>query len=206
MTTTFPRSNAPTLQRFCILLLFFSLALSSYAQSRVGIVDLRKVFDEYYKTKAADKTLKDRQEDLLKESKVLTDQYQKINEDWKKAVDGASDQAVSADEREKRKKAAEGKLLEMKELEQNITQFERQMRTTLEEQQRSMGEKILAEIRTVVTSRAKAANYNLVIDTAAESFNKTPVVLFTSGENDITTAVLAQLNANAPATAREEKK
>src|SRR5437763_1206199 len=128
MTTTLQRSNAPTLQRFCILLLFFSLAFSSHAQSKVAIVDLRKVFDEYYKTKAADKTLKDRAEDLEKERKVLTDQYQKLNDDWKKAVDGASDQAVSADERERRKKAAEGKLLEMKELEQNITKFERQMR------------------------------------------------------------------------------
>src|SRR6184192_4273705 len=206
--STIQRSNAPTFQRLCILLLFLSLALTSYAQSRVGIVDLRKVFDEYYKTKAADKTLKDRQEDLFKESKVLTDQYQILNEVCRKAVDGASDQAVAADEREKRKKAAEGKLLEMKELEQNITQFDRQMRTTLEEQQRSMREKILAEIRTVVTSRAKAANYSLVIDTASESFNKTPVILFTNGENDITTAVLAQLNANAPASAsvREEKK
>ena len=206
MRNTIQRFNNSTIQRFCIVLIFLSLALSSHGQSRVAIVDLRKVFDEFYKTKAADKTLKDRQEDLFKESKVLTDQYQKLNEDWKKAVDGASDQAVAADEREKRKKTAEGKLLEMKELEQNIAQFDRQMRTTLEEQQRSMREKILGEIRTVVTTRAKASNYSLVIDTAAESFNKTPVVLFTNGENDITTAVLSQLNANAPASAREEKK
>jgi len=188
------------------LLLLIGLGLPAHAQSKVAIVDLRKVFDEYYKTKAADKTLKDRAEDLEKERKVLTDQYQKLNDDWKKAVDGASDQAVSADEREKRKKAAESKLLEIKELEQNLTQFDRGSRSTLEEQQRSMREKILAEIRTVVTTRAKAANYSLVIDTAAESFNKTPVVLFTNGENDITTAVLSQLNANAPAGSAGDKK
>jgi len=200
------RFNLLTLRRFCILLILLAVALPSYAQSKVAIVDLRKVFDEFYKTKAADKTLKDRAEDLEKERKVLTDQYQKLNEDWKKAVDGASDQAVSADEREKRKKAAESKLLEIKELEQNLTQFDRGSRSTLEEQQRSMREKILAEIRTVVTSKAKAGNYALVVDTAAESINKTPVVLFTNGENDITTAVLAQLNANAPASLREEKK
>ncbi len=206
MTNIIQRFNNSTIQRFCIVLIFLSLALSSHGQSRVAIVDLRKVFDEFYKTKAADKTLKDRAEDLEKERKILTDQYQKLNEDWKKAVDGASDQAVSADEREKRKKAAESKLLEIKELEQNLSQFDRGSRSTLEEQQRSMREKILAEIRTVVTSKAKAGNYSLVVDTAAESVNKTPVVLFSNGENDITTAVLSQLNANAPASAREEKK
>jgi hypothetical protein len=39
----------------------------------------------------------------------------------------------------------------------------------------------------------------MVLDTAAETINKTPVFLYTTGENDITDAVLLQLNSNAPA-------
>jgi len=129
----------------CCLLAFCTLGLSSYGQAKIAIVDLRKVFDDYYKTKAADNTLKDRAGDLEKERKALTDQYQKLTEDYKKALDGANDQAVSSDEREKRKKTAESKLLEIKELEQNLTQFDRQSRTTLEEQQRRMRENILSD-------------------------------------------------------------
>src|SRR5207253_3017573 len=113
--------------RFLLCLMTLSaMALTAQAQTRIAIVDLRKVFDDYYKTKAADATLKDRAGDLEKERKALTDQYQKLGEDYKKALDGANDQAVSSDEREKRKKAAETKLLEIKELEQSMTQFDRQ--------------------------------------------------------------------------------
>ena len=184
-----------------LLACFFSLALSVSAQGKIGTIDLRRVFDEYYKTKAADATLKDRAGDLDKERKALLEQYQKSTDDYKKALDDANNQAVSADEREKRKKSAEGKLLEIKELEQNITQFDKQATNTLTEQQRRMRDNILGEIRGVINAKAKAAGYGMVIDTAAESVNKTPIILYTSGnENDLTSAVLSQLNASAPAS------
>lgn len=194
-----------TLKIFFASALLALLTLSATAQTKIGTIDLRKVFDDYYKTKAADANLKDRATDLDKERKALMDQYQKVTDDYKKALDGANDQAVSADEREKRKKTAEGKLLEIKETEQNVNQFDRQSRTTLEEQQRRMRDNILGEIRTVINAKAKTGGYSMVIDSAAESINKTPVLLFTNGENDITGVVLAQLNANAPAVPKETK-
>ena len=160
------------------------LAFSASAQSRIGTIDLRKVFDDYYKTKAADANLKEKAGELDKERKNLMDQYSKLRDDYKKSLDGANDQAVSADEREKRKKGAESKILEIKELEQTIDQFDRQSRTTLEEQQRRMRDNILKEIQSVITTKAKAANYSMVLDTASESFNKTPILLYTNGEND----------------------
>ena len=61
-----------------------------------------------------------------------------------------------------------------------------------------MRENILTEIRNTVNAKAKAGGYALVMDTAAESVNNTPVILFTNGENDLTDAVLSQLNAGAP--------
>ena len=55
-------------------------------------------------------------------------------------------------------------------------------------------------IRKVVVARAKAAGYSMVIDVSAESFNQshTPVILYSNGDNDMTDAVLKQLNAAAP--------
>ena len=38
----------------------------------------------------------------------------------------------------------------------------------------------------------------MVFDTAADSINQTPVILYSNGENDLTEAVLAQLNIGAP--------
>ena len=124
-----------------------------------------------------------------------------LRQELGQALDGAQDQAVSSDEREKRKKTGESKLLELKELEQTIEQFDRQSRTSLEEQQRRMRDNILKEIQGVITTKAKTGNFSLVVDVASESFNKTPVVLYSNGENDLTTAVLKDLNSTAPVTA-----
>jgi outer membrane protein len=166
---------------------------------KLGTIDLRKVFDTYWKTKQADANLKDEAAGLDKERKSMVDQFQKGQENYKKTLDSASDNAVSTEEREKRKKAAEEELVKLKDLENNIQQFDRQARTTLGEKQRRMRDNLLGEIKEVIKARAKAGNYSFILDIASESVNNTPVVLYTNGDNDITDDVLTQLNATAPA-------
>jgi Skp family chaperone for outer membrane proteins len=65
-------------------------------------------------------------------------------------------------------------------------------------QRRRMRETILTEIRTMINAKAKAGNFTLVVDTAAETPNATPVIVYSSGENDLTASLLEQLNAGAP--------
>jgi outer membrane protein len=180
------------------LLLVTLLSGPAFAQTRIGTVDLRKVFDGYWKTKQADAALKDRAADMDKSHKEMLDGWRKAKEDYAKLLSDANDQAVSAEERERRKRTAETKLRDMKETEENIGQFERQARTTLDEQKRRMRDNILGEIRTVLNARAKQAGFTVVIDTAAETINSTPVILYTAGDNDLTDQVLSQLNAAAP--------
>ncbi len=174
------------------------VTFSAAAQSKLGVIDLQKVFEGYYKTEAASSSLKERAGSLEKEKKAMLEQYQKITDEYKKALDDANDQAVSADEREKRKKTAEGKLLDIKALEQSVNDFEKTARTSLDEQSRRMRENILGEIRKVIDAKAKSGGFSLVVDTAAESRNMTPIVLYTNGENDLTADVLKQLNSTAP--------
>jgi outer membrane protein len=176
-----------------------SLACHATAETKLAVINLKTVFDGYWKTKQADVQLKERQGDLEKARKGLIEDYQKATEDYKKLLDSANDQAVSTDEKEKRKKSSESKLLEIRELEQNIQSFDRQMGEQLRTQTKRMRDNILREIREIVDKKAKSGSYNLVMDSAAESVNQTPIVLFTSGAPDLTEEVLNQLNANAPA-------
>ena len=113
-----------------------------------------------------------------------------------------------SDERERKKRSAEEKLKYIKDTEETILQYEKQARSTLEDQRRRMRENILGEIRTLLTSKAKTAGYSLVIDSAAESMSNAPIILFNANENDLTDAILAQLNSTAPADIpkTEEKK
>jgi len=168
----------------------------AFAQPRIATVDLRKVFEDYWKKKQADNIIKERIDELEKGRKALLDRYQKMSEEYRDAMDQANSQAVGADEREKRKKTAEGKLRDLKELEAQISQYNDTARANIDEQQRRIRDNILDEIRKVVDARARAGSFSLVLD--SDKLNKTPVVVFTNGENDLTDAVLKELNANAP--------
>ncbi len=178
----------------CILL----SSTASLAQVKLATIDLKKVFDNYYKTRQADATLKERASDFDKTRKSMLDDYQSLNERYKKELDSANDQAVSSEEREKRKRLAESTLLEIKKVESDVATFDRSSRNTLGETQRRMRDNILREIRELISVRAKAASFAIVVDTAAETPNQTPVFLYASAEHDLTEEILKQLNASAP--------
>lgn len=182
-----------------IATLLFGLPVAAHAQQKIAVLNLRTVFDGYWKTKQSDATVKERQADFEKERKKMVEDYQKANDEYRKLSDSAADPAISAEERERRKKTAESKLLEIKEIEQSISQFDRQFRAQISDQIKRMRDNIMREIREVITAKAKAAGYTIVLDTAAESLNQTPIVLFSSGAPDMTDEVLNELNASAPA-------
>ncbi len=175
-------------------------AVSATAQTplRLAIVDLRKVFDGYYKTKQADGKIKEETAGLEKTAKSMLEDYKKANEEYKGLSEAANDSAISAEEKQKRRKSAEDKLLDIRQQEQQIQQYQRQSEATLLEKRRRMREQILREIRETVVTKAKAAGFTMVVDSAAESVNQTPIVLFTNGENDLTEDLLKQLNATDP--------
>jgi outer membrane protein len=183
------------------LLLVALMSAPARGQGRIATVDLRKVFDNYWKTKQADLALKDRAADIEKEHKSMLDDWKKAKDDYQALLTEANNQTLSLEERENRKKSAEDKFKQIKESEDSITQYERQARTTLDEQRKRMRDSIVDEIRTTVNGKAKEAGYALVIDVASESANNTPIVLYSNNENDMTEAILSQLNAGAPADA-----
>jgi outer membrane protein len=181
-----------------LLALVTTLCGPALGQGKIATVDLKRCFDNYWKTKQADTNLKERAADMDKARKGMVDDFQKANDEYKALLDGANDQAVAAAERDKRKAGAEAKLTEISQLKQNIDAFDRQARTTLAESQRRLRDNILKEIRDLVTAKAKSKGFNLVLDTAAETRNETPVLLFTTGENDLTDEIVKELNASAP--------
>ncbi len=181
-----------------VLLLASVMATPVMAQGRVATIDLRKVFDNYWKRQQAEAALKERGAGMDKEYKGFRDDYAKTQDDYGKLVAAANDQSVTPEERDKRKAAAETKLAEIKTAQNTMRQFEENAREQLDTSKKRMRDDILKDIRTAITAKAKAAGYSIVIDTASESFNQTPVLLYSSGENDMTDMILSQLNAGAP--------
>jgi len=174
------------------------MAVPALAEQRIAIIDLRKVFDNYWKRQQAEAALKSTGAEMDKELKGLQEDYQKAQDDYKKLLESANDQSVTSEERDKRKTAAENKLLQLKDAENTMRTFVDTARDKLDSQKKRMRDNILADIRAAISAKAKAGSYTLVIDSASDSFNQTPVLLYTNGENDMTDAILSQLNAGAP--------
>src|SRR5438552_7862337 len=178
---------------------FLFVAPSQAETNKIGIIDMQRVWDKYWKTKQAQAQVDEQTADFEKRKKTMMDDYEKANRDYKKLIDSSLDQAVSVEERDKRKNAAEKKLLEIKEIQQDATLFQRTTDEQLKMQARRMTENILRDIRDLVEAKAKAGGYTLVIDVAAKSAVGTPIVLYTNGQNDMQQDVLHQLNSTPPA-------
>jgi len=196
-TTRIPRFGLALLAS--ALLLSATPRCSSATDFKIATVDFKKVFDDYFKTKLADASIKDEAGGLDKDLKALTEEHDKAVSEYKKAIEEANNQAVSADEREKRKKEAETKLIKVNDLRQNIEQFKRTAGGNLEEKLRRARDNIVTEIRAAVTAKAKSLGYTRVLDMGSpEAGGRPTVVVYTNGDNDLTSAIIAQLNANAP--------
>lgn len=174
------------------------LSVSTSAQTKVALVDMKKVFDSFYKTKQAELQIKDRAAESDKVYKGMIEDYKKANTDYKGLIDGSNDQAISSEEREKRKKSAETKLLDLQEIEKSVKQYEGSARTSLAALEKRMREKIVEEIREVVNRMGRSGGYTVVFDVAALTAYQTPIILYTDGQNDLTDAVVKEINATAP--------
>jgi outer membrane protein len=167
------------------------------ADLKIGTIDLQKVFEGYFKTKLANAAIQDEIAGLKKDNAALIEEHTKAVDDYKKALDEANNQAVSADEREKRKKEAEGKLIRINDLRQTIDQFERTAKGNIDEKLRQSREKIVKEIKEVIATKCKSNGMSMVFDSGT-SEGRLPMVLYTNGTNDLTDEILTHLNANAP--------
>src|SRR5262245_57172323 len=80
-------------------------AVAAEAQNRIATVELTQVFEKYWTTKRARLALADRKNELKKDLDEMQEAHKKLQQQYLKQVADANDQAVSAEEREKRKKA-----------------------------------------------------------------------------------------------------
>ena len=174
---------------------------SALAQGKVGVINLTKVFDDFWRTKQADQQIKDRLAEFEKMGQSMYDDYKKANEEFGKQIEAANDPALSKEESEKRRQDLDKKRKDIMEMETNIKQFQGNSQRALMEQRGRVRESILRDVRGVLEEKAKAGGYATVLDVSALSANGTPVVIFTTltgGESDLSDSVAKTLAATAP--------
>jgi len=184
-----------------IILLVAALGFSgvynaSAQQLKIGTVDMKKVFENYYKTKDAEQRINDARTAAKKELEDRMDTYKKATEDIKKLNDEIQSPALSKESKDSKTKQRDDKIADIKGMEREIQEFQQNRQKQLEEQTMRMRSGIVDEIQKVVSDRVKADQYDIVFDRSGPSLNGVPILLYAKDSYDFTQDVVSALNKN----------
>jgi Skp family chaperone for outer membrane proteins len=173
-------------------------ASSSFAQMKVGIVDMNKVFTSYYKTKDAEARLNDARaqaktdlDGRLETLKANMETINKLEADAKKPELSPDKQAAAV-------KTRDEKIKEVRNLDREIGEFRQTRERQLQEQFMRMRGDIVQDIMKIVDSKVKAESYDLVLDSSGLGISQVKVVLYSAPSMDFSDSIITELNKNAP--------
>ena len=177
------------------LALFFSLA-SVQAQNKVAVLDLNKVFNEYYKTKDVDADLKEQMNKFRKERDDQMTNYRALVDQIKALQAGVQDPASSDATKKEKQAKFEEKVKEAQVREKEMREYESQTGRLIQETSQRQRKRIVDEITVVVVATAKTGTYDLVLDKSGLTLNGTSAFLYVSDKlPDLSDQVIKALNA-----------
>jgi Skp family chaperone for outer membrane proteins len=168
------------------------LSFSASAQTKLASVDLKKVFDNYWKKTLAYSNLTNKENEYNKDLKVQKDGLINEQNEYKQLLDQANDPALSTEERDKRRQAATAKAKDMSADQSLLEQTLMKDKSLLADEYQRVNDNLRTDIQKVVADKAKAGGYTLVLNATG------PDVLYVNASTDLTDAVLKDLNAGAP--------
>jgi len=178
----------------------FALApASALAQSvtiRIGTVDMKKVFESYYKTKDAESKINEARNNAKKELEERMDTAKKLLEEVKKLDEDVTKPELSKEAKEQKGKIRAEKAGELQTMDREIREFQASREKQLQEQSVRMRGGIVDEINKVVADKVKAEGYDIVFDRSGPSLNGVPILLYAKESYDFTNDVVSALNKN----------
>ncbi|MBI4432217.1 MAG: OmpH family outer membrane protein [Candidatus Omnitrophica bacterium] len=157
-------------------ILMLSLAMASMApaafaqETKIGYVDLARVFDEYLKTKDFDKSLEQKGSSKQAERDKMVNEVKKLRDEA---------ELLSAKAKDEKQVAIDEKI-------KVLQDFDRNTRDALRKERDVMVRDILKEIEAVIQSYGKSQGYSFI-------FNDR-VLVYKSESNDLTPQVIKTLN------------
>ncbi len=178
---------------------------SAQADVKVGTIDMKQVFDTYYKTKDAEGKINEARTQAKKELDERLDSFNKAQEEAKKLNEEANKPELSAAAKADKSKLLNEKLQALGALQREIQEFQQTRERQLSEQSVRSRNSLVEEINKVIGDKVKAAGYDIVLDKSGQSLNAVGVVIFSRDSFDFTNDVVNELNKSKPAAKAEKK-
>jgi len=196
------------MKKHVILTLLAAVLTSAGASAqniKVGTVDMKKVFESYYKTKEAEAKINESRNSAKKDLEDRMDLAKKVLDEIKKIDEELQKPELSKESKEQKAKLRSEKAGELNGMDKEIREFQQQREKQLQEQSVRMRAGIVDDINKVVTERVKAENYDIVLDKSGPSLNGVPIVLFSRESYEFTDAVVTALNKTKGSSSAEPK-
>jgi outer membrane protein len=191
-----------------ILSLILSLAFAGTASAelKIGTVDMKKIFESYWRTKEAETKMSETRAMLKREldernerRKELQDSIEKLNDEIKKP-ELSKERAIA------KTKERDDKIGEWQSMMRELQAYQQEKEKQLADQTLRIRNGIVDEIRKVVDDKVKSAGYDLVFDTSGNSINNVPVVLYAKEAWDFTKDIIDKLNSERPKSSAPAEK
>jgi Skp family chaperone for outer membrane proteins len=171
------------------------------ADLKIATVSMERLFDEYHKTKDANARFKARADEIeLRRREMLADLKTRKNELDELGAE-IRDTSLNEAERNKKRAQAEAKFTQAREAEARLLEFDKTSKQQIGEQMRTMQQQFVTEIRGVLQAYIKDRGFTLVLDSSGKTMNNVEAVLIADKSFDITDAILAIINKDAPPAA-----
>jgi len=183
---------------FALSLGIVAAPISAQAQMKVGTIDMKAVFDSYYKTKDAEAKINESRTQAKKELDDRLDTFNKGQEQARKLNDEANKPELSEKAKAEKVKGLNEKLQELGVMQREVQEFQQTRERQLSEQSVRSRNGLVEEINKVINDAVKAAGYDLVFDKSGQSLNAVNVLVHSKDSFDFTNEVVSKLNSEAP--------
>jgi outer membrane protein len=195
-------NNSSTLGLVAGLALSAVVVSSARAETRIGTIDMQKIFSAYYKTREAETKLQEAQKSARDELDQRMDSYKKNLDSINKLNEEINKPDLSGASKDQKAQERDSKIAEAKGLEKEINEFRSTREKQLQEQMARMRQGIVEEIMRVVNEQVKNQNYDMVFDKSGQSLNSgVPVLVYSRDNFDFSESIITRLNANRPPAA-----
>ena len=186
------------------LILSLAFAGTACAELKIGTVDMKKIFESFWRTKEAETQMSETRAKLkrdiderMEKRKELQDAIEKLNDEVKKPELA---QATVA----KKTKERDDKIGEWQTMMRELQQYQAEKEKQLADQTLRIRNGIVDEILKIVNEKTASENYDLVFDTSGNSINNVPVVISAKPSYDFTKEIVEKLNATRPKSSAAE--
>ncbi len=182
------------------ILLLASSALSTAADLKIAVIDMKKAFEDYHKTQEAAETYKGNYNKAAGEMRERQEAYKKLTTEIQQLDKATRDSILTPEQRQKKAVELNEKLKEGRALELEMQEFAERRIGQLKQEDMKIRQTLYEEISKVVHDHSLKGGFDLVFDKTGVSLSTVPVLLYSKegSVSDVTAEVIVELNKNAP--------